>query len=144
MTQIEKIKAEIERLRAKTSIGLNEYTAGYENGKAEVCHLLLGFINSLQKELVSEDLEEELNNQMNSIYPLPEEDDFDDPCYSESNTIKILRIGFKKGFKVGSNWQKEQMLKNAVKISFNFSLPLDVYDKLGCKEGDNLLIIKQD
>jgi len=81
---------------------------------------------------------------MNSIYPLPEEDDFDDPCYSESNTIKILRIGFKKGFKVGSNWQKEQMLKNAVKISFNFSLPLDVYDKLGCKEGDNLLIIKQD
>lgn len=55
MTQIEKIKAEIERLQAKTSIGLNEYTAGYENGKAEVCSLLLKFINSLQAEPSSEE-----------------------------------------------------------------------------------------
>lgn len=55
MTQIEKIKAEIERLQAKTSIGLNKYDAGYENGKAEACGLLLNFINSLQAEPVSEE-----------------------------------------------------------------------------------------
>ena len=55
MTQIEKIKSEIERLQAKTSIGLNEYTTGYENDKAEVCGLLLNFINSLQTEPSSEE-----------------------------------------------------------------------------------------
>lgn len=44
------VVAEIESLQAKTSIGLNEYTAGYENGKAEVCRLLLSFINSMPKD----------------------------------------------------------------------------------------------
>lgn len=58
MTQVEQIKAEIERLQAKTSIGLNEYDMGYENGRAKVCRLLLKFINSMQKEPVSENLNE--------------------------------------------------------------------------------------
>lgn len=94
MTQVEKIKAEIESLQAKTSIGLNEYTMGYENGKAEVCRLLLSFINSLQAEPVSEDLE--LASERYACK------------YSDS------KYGYKKvseAFQAGANWQKEQMMK---------------------------------
>ena len=196
MELIEQIKAEIERLQAKTSIGLNEYDMGYENGKVEVCGLLLSFINSLpqeevgedleetlpgteqyaeqiagrdyvpvdwvetldeygkwkivQAEPVSEDLEKELNNQMDSIYPLPEEDDFDDPCYSESNAIKSQRNGFKKGFEVGANWQKEQMMVKAIDgevgywtirgLFVNMEMPSEL------EEGDKvkLVIVKED
>ena len=94
MTQIEQIKAEIERLQAKTSIGLNEYTAGYENGKAEVCHLLLGFINSLQKEPMSEDLE-----QASERYA----------CKFSSSKYGHDKV--KDAVVWGANWQKEQMLK---------------------------------
>lgn len=96
MTQIEKIKAEIESLQAKTSIGLNEYTAGYENGKAEVCGLLLNLINSLQKEPVSEDLE--LASERYA-------------CKFSSSKYGHDKI--KKAYTAGAQWQREQMLKDA-------------------------------
>lgn len=97
MTQVEQIKAEIERLQAKTSIGLNEYTAGYENGKAEVCRLLLNFINSMQKESECEDLE----------------------LASERYACKFSNSKYghdkvKDAVVWGANWQKEQMLAKAV------------------------------
>ena len=114
MTQIERIKAKIEELRDyQISCIKNDYrlTGKPEENIILECNKLLSFINSLQAEPVSEDLEKELSNQMNSIYPLPEEDDFDDPCYSVSNAIRSQRIGFKKGFKIGANWQKEQFEK---------------------------------
>ena len=97
MTQIEKIKKEIERLYAKTSIGLNEYTMGYENGKAEVCRLLLGFIYSLPAELVSEDLE--LASERYA-------------CKFSSSKYGHDKV--KDAVVWGANWQKEQMLKAAV------------------------------
>ena len=95
MTQIEKIKSEIERLQAKTSIGLNEYTAGYENGKAEVCGLLLNFINSLQAEPVSEDLMEAANGYAFDLDT------------GDLNTNRDTFIA-------GANWQKEQMMAKAI------------------------------
>lgn len=127
MTQVEKIKAEVEGLQKRYKNGIqalekecytNNVCAKYltlnAQTKIDVCRQILSFINSLPAEPVSEDLEKELSNQMDSIYPLPEEDDFDDPCYSISNAIKNQRIGFKKGFKVGVNWQKEQTMAKAV------------------------------
>lgn len=91
MTQVERIKAEVESLQAKTSIGLNEYTAGYENGKAEVCGLLLNLINSMQKESECEDLE----------------------LASERYACKFSNSKYghdkiKKAYTAGANWQKEQ------------------------------------
>ena len=129
----EKIKAEIERLQAKTSIGLNEYTAGYENGKAEVCRLLLGFINSLQKEPVSEDLEE-----------------YEKEYFEKWKDDIISVYDRHAGLVDGAWWQKEKMMAKAVDgevgywnirgLSINMELPRKF------EEGDKvkLVIIKED
>lgn len=47
MTDREKIRAEIQRLKDEGGIGLNEYDMGYENGKGELCNHLLHFLDSL-------------------------------------------------------------------------------------------------
>ena len=47
---IDKIRQEIERLKQMGSIGLNEYDAGFENGRGELCDELLAFIDSLPEE----------------------------------------------------------------------------------------------
>lgn len=78
----------------KTSIVLNEYTMGYEHGKAEVCLLLLGFINSLPAELVSEDLE--LASERYA-------------CKFSSSKYGHDKV--KDAVIWGANWQKEQMLR---------------------------------
>ena len=60
MTDKEKIRAEIQRLKDEGGIGLNEYDMGYENGKGELCNHLLHFIDSLPEEPApkeSDDLE---------------------------------------------------------------------------------------
>ena len=133
MMQIEKVKAEIERLYAKTSIGPNEYTMGYENGKAEVCGLLLNFVNSLQAEPVSEDLE----------------------LASERYACKFSNSKYghdkvKDAVVWGANWQKEQIMAKAVDgevgywnirgLSVNMELPSKF------EEGDKvkLITIKED
>ena len=43
----DQIRAEIERLKDKISIGLSEYDMGYENGMGETCNDLLAFLDSL-------------------------------------------------------------------------------------------------
>lgn len=70
-----------------------------------------------KEEPVSKDLEEASQKQKDLIYPLPLEDDFDDPCFSLSSDNKSKRIGFDKGFKVGSQWQKKQMMAKAVEVT---------------------------
>lgn len=50
MSDIEKIRQEIERLKQMGSIGLNEYDAGFENGRGELCDELLAFIDSLPED----------------------------------------------------------------------------------------------
>ena len=131
MTQVEKIKAEIERLQAKTSIGLNEYTTGYENGKAEVCGLLLGFIKALQAEPVSEDLMEAANGYAFDLDT------------GDLNTNRDTFIA-------GANWQKEQMMAKAIDgevgywnirgLFVNMEMPNEL------EEGDKvkLVIVKED
>lgn len=57
MSNIEKIKAEIERLKQMGSIGLNEYDAGFENGRGELCDELLAFIDSLPEETCKDSLQ---------------------------------------------------------------------------------------
>lgn len=133
MTQIEQIKAEVKRLYAQTSIGLNEYDAGYENGKAEVCGLLLGFIKALQAEPVREDLEE-----------------YEKEYFEKWKDDIISVYDRHAGLVDGANWQKEQMMTKAVDgevgywnirgLSVNMELP----SKL--EEGDKvkLIVIKED
>lgn len=63
-TIIEKIKAEIERLKEEASIGLSEYDAGHENGICETCNELLSFLSTLESEKpMQEGLEEEIDKR---------------------------------------------------------------------------------
>ena len=84
---IEQIKAEIERLQERYPMA------------ASVLRRLEIFINSLQAETVSEDLEEEITR------------------YFSKNPIKHLTDwpALKNTALHFANWQKEQMLKDAVK-----------------------------
>ena len=117
MTDIDKIKVEIEwRLERCELVEKDAHNFNADNLKL-ICsqvklayQSLLDFINSLPKEPVSEDLEEVNQKQKDLIYPLPLEDDFDDPCFSLSSDNKSKRIGFDKGFKIGAEWQKERMI----------------------------------
>lgn len=123
MTDKEKIIAYIDKL-------LEKYPKNY--------YLLMvtEFIDSMQEEPVSKDLEEASQKQKDLIYPLPLEDDFDDPCFSLSSDNKSKRIGFDKGFKVGAQWKKKEMIANAIDAQcfgfqgaalFSFRLPADNY-----------------
>ena len=62
MTQIKKIKAEIERRIAALKICGADKTEGYA-GEISGLQRLLHFINTLQAEPVSEDLEQEIHNK---------------------------------------------------------------------------------
>ena len=112
---------------------------------------ILRYIDSLQEELVSEDLGEYIN-ELSKQFP-------------EVSFAKLSRIAVRV-----AKWQKQQdqetielaedhayfagrtktideMMEKAVETTFNVSLPSSLYDKLwvkGCKEGDKLLVIKKD
>ena len=129
MTQIEKIKAEIERRMLEdynSSDMLNDEIA------QGVCAGILTFINSLPQEPVSKDLEKEIHNQAIKLHTAP--------TYEELRNFALHFV----------EWQKEQMLAKAVDgevgywnirgLSINMELP----SKL--EEGDKvkLIIIKED
>lgn len=51
--KVQKIRKEIERLKEETSIGLSEHENGVEQGRMEIIEALSFFLDSLQKEPVS-------------------------------------------------------------------------------------------
>jgi hypothetical protein len=113
MTQVERIKAEIERLQKcyKNDIQALEKEC-YTNNvcanwlklnaqtKIDVCRQILSFINSLQAEPMSEDLEEAAKHYLygNILY---------DDVYVGNPTDKDCI----EMFKIGAEWQKEQFEK---------------------------------
>lgn len=60
---VEKLIAEIERLKEETPIGICEYDKGEENGRMEVLTSLRSTITSLQQEQPEVDLEKEIKEQ---------------------------------------------------------------------------------
>ena len=102
MTQIEKIKAEIERRIAALEKCGADKTEGYD-GEISGLKRLLHFINSLQAEPVSEELEEAAKHYLysNILY---------DDVYVGNPTDKDCI----EMFKAGAEWQKGKMLKDAV------------------------------
>lgn len=99
MSNIEKIKAEIERQKQMGSIGLNEYDAGFENGRGELCDELLAFIDSLPEDhfrdstkMISKDLEEAARR------------------YSDGPECSwVGKSALEYAFIAGAEWQKSQM-----------------------------------
>lgn len=85
MTQIDKIKAEIERLK-------HYGTIPYDRDVFEGVCLIESFINSLPAEQPSEDLEKAAN------------------IYANKQGLELKPFA-SKFFKSGAQWQKEQMMK---------------------------------
>lgn len=102
-----RLKAEIERLKEETTIGICEYDKGEENGRFEVLNHLLSTITSLQQEQPSEDLEK-ASEESWAVYEYRETPrGLYSSCYVD-------------GFKAGAQWQKEQMMKDAVEGYVNY------------------------
>ena len=117
MTDKEKILAEIESelsLIAKDNL--------YDEGRwNELNHLKL-FINSLPEEPVSEDLKEAADKYATEVY---------NKYLNDENTIKDkdgLEI-LTEAFTAGAQWQKKQMMKDAVsgKVTSRFPLASDPF-----------------
>lgn len=100
MNNIEKIKAEIERLK---NIAENDNASEYLRGQARICRIILSFIDSLPGEKLSEDLEEAADNCVwKSI-------DSNDQMLVPKFIPLLLSL-----FISGAYWQKEQMMKEVV------------------------------
>ena len=103
MSKVEKIKAEIERLKKSLSWGSCASQLSMEcNCKNEAYNEVLSYINSLEEEPVSNDLEEAAKNY-------------------EEDAIFYAARRISDFFKAGAEWQKEKMIEDAVdgEIYFN-------------------------
>jgi len=103
MTQKDLIKAEIERLKKELEKGnyyldSAEAATGYELALDD----LLSFIDSLPEEPVSEDLEEAKEAYCN---------EHNDDCFDATGDYCPH---IRKAFVAGAEWQKQQMMKEAV------------------------------
>lgn len=96
MDKLAKIKKELKRLREETSIGLSDHDNGVEQGRMEIINALSVFLDSLQKESVSEELEEEITRVWNNT------------SFEPKHWLEFERIAHHF-----VNWQKEQMIKDA-------------------------------
>lgn len=104
-----------------------------ENAKYEECKDTLNFIDTMEEEPVSEDLEEAVNAYIGYA-----------PEVDESSST----YGKRQAFKAGAEWQKQQMMKNAVKGGcFSYRngykhISCDIDEKLtDIKFGDKIKVI---
>ena len=101
MTDKEKIKAEIERLK--------------ESGCASpivICDTLLAFIDSMQEEPVSDDLEIAACQSFNSACEDLNKEDKDSATYVKEYFKELWMCAFKDG----AHWQKQLMMKPLRKL----------------------------
>lgn len=147
MSNKEKIRAEIERR-------YNERDRIGDDIRANVHKSLISFIDSMQEEPVSEDLEEaakQYGDELDNVLVVSINDD---------NSIGEYAT---QAFKAGAKWQKEQMMAKSIYavvsqvpcsneiILYNpssvdrYYLPQEM-NKLGLNKGDKvkLVIIKED
>ncbi len=150
MTYKEKIEAELERLKyafnqdadiASTEDAVGEKIA---QAKYELCCALLDFSNSLPEAPVSEELEKEMDNYLASVFN--EKMDGGKPRFTTwFMALRKTAIHF-------TNWQKEQMMKDAVEAKvYNKVYPTEFEIETNTfmqklKHGDNvkLIIIKEE
>jgi transcriptional regulator with XRE-family HTH domain len=129
MTQIEQIKAEIERLTEVTGYALSEYENGRRSAMYDIRKQLTEYINSLPAEQPSEELEKEIESYLitNRQYAGGDEEDlWGDDCIRDA-------------IKYGANWQKEQIMKSAVDATCVLLPPPDLFKVLICHDVTNNL-----
>ena len=101
--KVQKIREEVERLRSLHQIKYQQLDADnsmslVECGKRNLCNELLSFIDSLQEEPVSEELDEAIEKSF--VYHDSRGDDF--------RSDKQIEIAYRQGFETGAKWQKEK------------------------------------
>lgn len=112
MGEIDRIKALLERLKEETSIGLSEHDNGVEQGRMEIIEAIYDLLTSRlnEEEHVNEDLEREISNEINRYTKFCEkclkemEDDNTDISFMDLRHFAAHFV----------NWQKQQMMKDAV------------------------------
>lgn len=142
--KVQKIREEVERLYNQSLADENrqsgrglERAANVSYGKSRACDELIYFIDSLQEEPISEDLEEAIKvcsekAMLHKAYTRS-------PIFSEED--------YAKGFVDGKDWQKQQLMKQAIEVQVN---PLLGETVVGCKvsgyevgEKVKIIIIKE-
>lgn len=141
MTDKEKIRAYIESqiaLLEKNDTGNPVFGVSAGVVMAELKHLL-SFIDNLQEEPVSEGLEEAAKNVGKKYFP-DESNIWARPNYE----AKAAEYAFKDG----ANWQKEQMMRNAISMDVYYETEWDDIHKFLRKNLDGekvkLTIIKEE
>lgn len=125
MNNIEKIKAEIERLKTTNP---SEYNYNNAEGYIWAMDDILAFINSLPDEKHSDDLEE-------AAEEYADKHGFRVPYDGSNNYYDDVDVNAsKEGFIAGAEWQREQLLKGS-------PLPEDtVLFHKGVEEGKRLMM----
>lgn len=102
MNKVEKIKADIDRLQETTMDENRNFLSSYHEGIFDGLSMIENFIDSLEEEPVSNDLEEAAVEAFKHIV--------------DSDKNNFLEI-----FKAGAEWQKEKMMEDTVdgEIYFN-------------------------
>jgi hypothetical protein len=135
MTDKEKIKAEIERLK--------------ENGCASpivICDTLLAFIDSLQEEPVSDDLEIAACQSFNCACEDLNKEDKDSATYVKEYFKELWMCAFKDG----AHWKEQQMMKAAIDAQVvlgpndNHVLMNGLFNNYKYHDKVKLIIIKED
>lgn len=137
MNKAEKIKVEIERWQEETMDENRNFKSQYDQGIFDGLSLLEYYIDSLEEEPISNDLEEVVNAYIGHA-----------PEVDECSSV----YGKRQAFKAGAQWQKERMLNNAiereVKVDAGGYPYIDVTelydydkDKPLAKEGDKVKLI---
>ena len=99
MTDKEIFKAELDRLKEETSIGLSEHDNGVEQGRMEVINALYKTLDQMQDEPVSEDLNKETEIWQD---------------YYAGKNNQIQRELIKQVARHFSQWQKQQMMAEVI------------------------------
>ena len=108
--KVQKIREELVRLKEETSIGLSEHENGVEQGRMEIINALSLFLDSMQEEPVSEDLEEASKEWLRPQL---------DKSYANYGDVKMMEFTRFDGYAMldaiefGAKWQKENLWKPA-------------------------------
>ena len=137
--EVEKIRKEIERRKKEYCNGLDAVTELYDS--------LLSFIDSLQEEPVSEELEEELTNYFNKFKGLESSN-----WNWRIDSVNIHSGGLLDFARHFVEWQKQKMMKDAIEREvkedaggYPFIEATELYDyendKPLAKAGDKIKVV---
>lgn len=146
-TDKERIRNEIERL-----IDILERNSGctgvFGDSQMAAYEKILSFIDSMQEEPMSEDLEEACNSYYDETW---DEHGGKAMVVDGCHDIWFPSLAPDDFFKAGAQWQKEQMMKDAIECNIGWydGLLLDytqqqqdkALDKIGAKIGDKVKVI---